>query len=318
MWSPVSSTCERLPRAAGRPYPLVLLDLVLPRLDGFAVAETLRRTAAPHEATELMMITANGQRGDAARCRDIGIRAYLAKPIKPSELFNGILTLLAPGEPTLAGHLVTRHSLRERQASAAILLVEDNDINRILATTILDRLGHRTTVASDGGQAVALCARQRFDLVLMDMQMPVLDGLQATAQIRALDSPMRRVPVIALTANALRGDRERCLEAGMDDYLSKPFSSEQLAAMIDQWLPGRASGWAATAAAAFDATAGEGAVLDPGALEQLRKAGGEDGEVFLQRIVEVFLADASRATPGRCIARRTPSSRAAPQWGPRV
>ena len=279
-------------RAAGRPYPLVLLDLVLPRLDGFAVAEALRRAAAPHEATELMMITANGQRGDAARCREIGIRAYLCKPIKPSELFNGILTLLSPDEPALAGHLVTRHSLRERQASAAILLVEDNEINRMLATTILDRLGHRTTVASDGGQAVALCARQRFDLVLMDMQMPVLDGLQATAQIRALDSPMRRVPVIALTANALRGDRERCLEAGMDDYLSKPFSSEQLAAMIDQWLPGRASGWAATAAAAFDATAGEGAVLDPGALEQLRKAGGADGEAFLQRFVEVFLADA--------------------------
>ena len=116
--------------------------------------------------------------------------------------------------------------------SRKILLVEDNEINRMLATTILDRLGHRTTVASDGGQAVALCARQRFDLVLMDMQMPVLDGLQATAQIRALDTPMRRVPVIALTANALRGDRERCLAAGMDDYLSKPVDLDELLATL--------------------------------------------------------------------------------------
>ena len=278
-------------RARGRPFPVVLLDLVLPGLDGFAVAQALRREA-PHDHATVMMITANGQRGDAARCREIGIRAYLSKPVKPSELFNGIVTSLAREETASAGALVTRHSLRERQSGASILLVEDNEVNRVLALTILERLGHRVTMAVHGAEALTLCSGRHFDLVLMDMQMPVMDGLQATAAIRALSTAMRRVPVIALTANALRGDRERCLAAGMDDYLPKPFNADQLAATLDQWLPGRASGWAATAAAAIDAVAGDDAVLDPGVLEQLRKAGGGQAEVFVQRIVGVFLADA--------------------------
>ena len=280
-------------RRRGRAYPLVLLDLILPGLDGFAFAQALR-SRAPEDRSALMMITANGQRGDAARCREIGIRAYLSKPIRPSELFNGIVSSLAPDPLVTTGTLVTRHSLRERQAGASILLAEDNEVNRVLATTILERLGHHATVAVDGAEAVALCARGRFDLVLMDMQMPVMDGLQATARIRALDSPMRRVPVIALTANALLGDRDRCLAAGMDDYLPKPFNADQLGSMIDQWLPGRASGWAVTAAAAIDAVACGNAVLDTGALEQLRKAGGADGAVFVERIVNVFLADARK------------------------
>ena len=280
-------------RRQGRPFPLVLLDLTLPGLDGFGVAEAMRRQA-PEAAPAVMMLTANGQRGDAARCRELGIRAYMTKPVRPSELFNGIVSSLAPSAPANIGRLVTRHSLRERQAGAAILLVEDNEVNRVLATTILARLGHQATVAEDGAEAVELCTRARFDLVLMDMQMPGMDGLQATVCIRALDSPMRRVPVIALTANALQGDRERCLAAGMDDYLTKPFNAEQLAAMIDQWLPGRASGWAATAAAAIEPADGVGDVLDTGALEQLRKAGGDDGAAFVERIIGVFLAEAGR------------------------
>jgi two-component system, sensor histidine kinase and response regulator len=277
----------------GRPFPLVLLDLALPGLDGFAVAEAMRRRS-PDAPTAVMMLTANGQRGDAARCRELGIRAYMTKPIRPAELFNGIVTSLAPDPVAGVGSLVTRHSLRERQAGAAILLVEDNEVNRVLATTILTRLGHQVTVAEDGVAAVGLCAQANFDLVLMDMQMPGMDGLQATERIRALDSPMRRVPVIALTANALQGDRERCLAAGMDDYLTKPFNPEQLAAIIDQWLPGRSSGWAASAAAAVESVDRDGAVLDTAVLDQLRKAGGDEGAAFVERIVGVFLAEASR------------------------
>jgi two-component system, sensor histidine kinase and response regulator len=279
-------------RLEGHPFALVLLDLMLPGLDGFAVAEAIRRHAP--DTAAVMMLTANGQRGDAARCRDIGIRAYMTKPIRPAELFNAIVTSLVRSPFVAPGALITRHSLRERQTGARILLAEDNEVNRVLAMTILERLGHRVTVAVDGSEAVERCVNGKFDLVLMDMQMPVMDGLQATAQIRALDSPMRRVPVIALTANALRDDRDRCLSAGMDDYLPKPFNAEQLAAMIDQWLAGRASGWAATAAAAVDLVAQANAVLDTGALEQLRKAGGADGAAFVERIVGGFLAEAGQ------------------------
>ncbi len=280
-------------RRQGRPFPLVILDLALPGLDGFAVAGAVRQQA-PETPAAVMMLTANGQRGDAARCRELGIRAYLSKPVRPSELFNGIVTALAPNPITGVGTLVTRHSLRERKSGAAILLVEDNEVNRVLAMTILARLGHQVTVAEDGAEAVERCAQGKFDLVLMDMQMPGMDGLQATACIRTLDSPMRRVPVIALTANALQGDRERCLAAGMDDYLTKPFNAEQLAAMIDQWLPGRASGWAVTAAAAVERVDSPGEVLDAGALEQLCKAGGDDGAAFVERIIGVFIAEAGR------------------------
>jgi two-component system, sensor histidine kinase and response regulator len=226
-------------RHAGRPYRLVLLDLILPGSDGFAVAQALRHEAL-NDNVVLMMITGHGQRHDAARCREIGIRAYLSKPVKPFELYSGIVSALATDETSAAPTLITRHSLRERLPGAKILLVEDNEINRILATTILERMGHSATVAEDGAEAVALCAQQPFDLVLMDMQMPRLDGLQATALIRCQGPAQLRLPIVALTANALNGDRERCLAAGMDDYLAKPFDAKQLAAKLERWLPGRA------------------------------------------------------------------------------
>ena len=156
---------------------------------------------------------------------------------EPSEAYDGIVAALAGGAVTASPAPVTRHSLRERAPAANILLVEDNEVNRVLAATILERLGHRATLAGDGIEAVALCASQAFDLVLMDMQMPNLDGLQATAQIRGQGPAQSAVPIVALTANALHGDRERCLAAGMDDYLAKPFNMEQLAAKIERWLP---------------------------------------------------------------------------------
>jgi two-component system, sensor histidine kinase and response regulator len=283
----------RRARQQGRPYRVVLLDLILPGQDGFDVARALRRGAADDESL-LIMITANGQRGDSAKCREIGISAYLSKPIRPAELFDGIVSALTTDRSTL----LTRHSLRERRSSAAILLVEDNEVNRVLASAILERAGHHATLVDNGAEAVALCARQRFDLVLMDMQMPVLDGLQATAQIRAQEHPGRRVPIVALTANALHGDRDRCLAAGMDDYLAKPFSAEQLVAVVDAWLPWRTSGWSvsvpADVAPGVDPSAREAIALDPAVLDHLGSNGGADGAAFVRRVVEVFLSDSGQ------------------------
>ena len=226
-------------RREGQPYRLVLLDLIHPDVDAFGVAQTLRGDAA-QDNVALMMLATQGQRGDAMRCREAGICAYLSKPVRASELYNGIVAALASAVSVAAPALITRHSLRERRPAANILLVEDNEVNRVLATTILERLGHCATIAEDGDEAVALCARQAFDLVLMDMQMPRLDGLQATAMIRAQGPMQLKLPIVALTANALNGDRERCLAAGMNDYLAKPFDTAQLAAKIERWLPRRA------------------------------------------------------------------------------
>ncbi len=222
----------------GQSCRLALLDLVLPGSDAFAVAQQLRDAAAP-DPIALVMLSSIGQRGDALRCREIGVHAFLSKPVPPSELYNAIVSALAGDDTSAAPALITRHSLRERRRGAKILLVEDNEVNRVLATVILERMGHSATVAQDGVEAVELCAQHAFDLVLMDMQMPRLDGLQATALIRAQGAAQREVPIVALTANAFDSDRRRCLEAGMDDYLAKPFDARQLAEKLERWLPGR-------------------------------------------------------------------------------
>jgi two-component system, sensor histidine kinase and response regulator len=186
-----------------------------------------------------MMLSSVGQRGDAARCKELGVAAYLTKPIRQSVLLDALLAVLAnPGRRSEPAALVTRHSVRETQRPMHILVAEDNAVNRMLARRTLEKHGHTVVVAVDGREAVAAVAREAFDVILMDVQMPELDGLEATALIRKAEAGTgRHVPIIALTAHAMREDRERCLSAGMDEYLAKPFKAADLFHTIERLLP---------------------------------------------------------------------------------
>ncbi|MDQ7782479.1 MAG: PAS domain S-box protein [Desulfomonilaceae bacterium] len=207
----------------GRPFDVALVDLMMPEMDGFQLVE---RLAERPEASrfKVIMLTSGGSRGDGARCRELGIAAYLLKPVKQSELLEAIVdTVQGTGADREGRRLITRHTIRESRQSLRILLAEDNRVNRKLVVRMLEKMGHSLSVCSDGKRAVAAVEMEAFDLVLMDVQMPVMDGMQATRLIRKREAGTgRHVPIIALTAHAMKGDKERCLEAGMDDYISKP------------------------------------------------------------------------------------------------
>jgi PAS domain S-box-containing protein len=219
--------------SAGAPFPLVLLDAQMPGMDGFAWAERTKQDPKLAGAT-IMLLTSAGQRGDAARCRELGIAAYLVKPIRQAELLEGILAALgnAPGRERAA--VITRHTLRENRQKIQILLADDNAINQQLVLRLLGKRGHIVTVASNGREALALLKISRFDLVLMDVQMPEMNGFQATAAIRKEEeSTGKHLPIIAMTAHAMEGDRARCLAAGMDGYIAKPIKVEDLVEAIE-------------------------------------------------------------------------------------
>ena len=223
-------------QAAGSPYPLVILDFHMPQMDGFTVAERIRSNPELCD-TRIMILTSAGQRGDAARCAQLAIEAYFRKPIRESSLKEAVCRVLsrqrAPS-PTPAQPL-TRHSLREARARLRILLAEDNAVNQRLTVRLLEKQGHTVVVANDGREALSILEQQPVDLVLMDMQMPNLDGFEATAAIREKErSNGRHLPVIAVTAFAMKGDRERCLAAGMDGYLAKPIQAKELYAVIEE------------------------------------------------------------------------------------
>ena len=227
-------------KMAGAPFPLVLLDGQMPEMDGFSVAEEMKGN--PELAgTTILMMTSAGRRGDGARCKALGIAAYLMKPISQTELLEAILTVLdmpsgGPDQP----EVVTRHSLRESRRKLRILLAEDNKINQLIASRVLGKRGHTVVIVGNGREALAALdepGQRQFDLILMDVQMPEMDGFEATEIIRARDrSAGTHLPIIAMTAHAMKGDEERCLAAGMDGYVSKPIQVDQLVATIDSVL----------------------------------------------------------------------------------
>jgi PAS domain S-box-containing protein len=217
----------------GEPFSLLLLDANMPEVDGFELA--CRIKARPEFShTILIMLTSAGRRGDAARCRELDITAYLTKPIKQSELLNAITIAFGKSlSDEKSSGLTTRHSLREQGLSLQILLAEDNPVNQKLAVHLLKKHGFAPTVSNNGKEAFALYEKQRFDLILMDVQMPEMDGFEATAAIRQHEKITgEHIPIIALTAHAMKGDRERCLMAGMDGYLSKPIKTQELFELI--------------------------------------------------------------------------------------
>ena len=254
----------------GKPFAIALLDVQMPDMDGFEVAAHIQ--ARPElAATTIMMISSVGERGDAARCTELGVAAYISKPVRQSVLLDMILAVLTrPASSTEPRALVTRHSLREAQGphgtppkdnagdpllmdvlvgdergsilpsarprqSLRVLVAEDNRVNQLVIRRLLEQLDHTVVLCGDGRAAVAAVETARPDLVLMDVQMPEMDGFTATAAIREREAARPgsgRLPIVALTAFAMKGDRERCLAAGMDDYLAKPIRRDQLAAVL--------------------------------------------------------------------------------------
>jgi PAS domain S-box-containing protein len=225
---------------ASAPFGLVILDANMPGMDGFAIAEKIKEEPALASAT-IMMLTSVGIRGDAARCSKLGVAAYLVKPITQSDLLDAIVRVLGTSQaPQDHVRLVTRHTLREekRGAGLRILLAEDNPVNQMLAVRLLEKRGYSTQVAENGQKALDILEKAvpgEFAIVLMDVQMPNMDGYEATAELRKREAKAgRHTPIVALTAHAMKGDRERCLAAGMDDYVSKPIHAKDLFAVIDR------------------------------------------------------------------------------------
>jgi len=221
---------------SGRPFKLIILDMNMPVMDGFELAEKIRKQEE-YSNIPIMILTSSGLRGDAARCQKLEIAAYLTKPVKQSSLLDAILTVLGRIEPEGAeAPLVTQYMIREEGPSLRILLAEDNEVNQKIATSMLGKRGHIVIVVGNGKNAVSAYEDQGgppFDLILMDVQMPVMDGLEATRLIRQREKNSgKHIPIVALTAHAMKGDKEMCLDAGMDGYLSKPLRKDELISVI--------------------------------------------------------------------------------------
>ena len=213
----------------GQSFALALVDANMPGMDGFDLINRVRKDPAL-KGLKIMILTSSDRLGDIVRCRDLDVQAYLTKPVKQSELLDAIL--LAQGSRLAAGaapEIITRPVTVAAGPPLRILLAEDNPINQKVAVHILEKRGHRVRTAGNGIEVLDALEAEEFDVILMDVQMPVLDGFEATARIREREEKTRRhVPVIALTAHALKEDRKRCLEAGMDDYVSKPLKPAEL------------------------------------------------------------------------------------------
>ena len=226
-------------RVAGLPFRLVLTDMHMPKMDGFGLVSSIRETADAETAT-IMMLTSGGQRGDAARCSELGIAAYLLKPVRQVELREAISRVLQSKPDQSDAPMLTASSMLKQSGPSikmSILLAEDNAVNQKLAIRLLEKRGHQVTLAHNGKEALDHLERAVFDLVLMDVQMPEMDGLEATAALRATEQGTgRHQTVVAMTALAMKGDRERCMAAGMDDYLSKPIRPQDLDSVLDSHM----------------------------------------------------------------------------------
>ncbi|MGH7538860.1 MAG: response regulator [Gemmatimonadales bacterium] len=275
------------------PYDVAIIDAQMPRLDGFALAAAVRDDP-DIAATRLVMLTSAGQRGDGQRCRELGIRGYLPKPASRSDLIETVGTVLAaPAVARAQPAVVTRHSIAESRRRLQILVAEDNPVNQEVVASMLRKRGHDVDVVATGRAAVLAASGKRYDLILMDIQMPEMDGFEATHAIRA--TPVGRdLPIVALTAHALSGERERCLSHGMSGYLTKPFKAHELFAAVEGWSP--------TPAAAAEPGATPARATPPidveGFRQEMRAAGAESA---VDTVLDTFL----QSTPERVTALTT-------------
>ena len=215
-------------------FPLVLLDVHMPDMDGFALAEQIR-SCYKHRGIKVILLTSAFRPSDVARCRELGISDYLNKPIKQSEVFDSIVTAMAEHSRKTERYESTSALIQASERSLRVLLAEDNPVNQTLAMRILERLGHKVEVVNNGKEALRQVQAEEFDLILMDVQMPEMDGLEATTAIRQAETGTgKHTPIVAMTAHAMKGDREKCLSAGMDGYLSKPVRIDELKQILSE------------------------------------------------------------------------------------
>ena len=232
---PVLSILEKAAKTDS-PFKVIIIDAHMPELDGFSLAEKINKN--PHlQDIKTIMLTSAGMPGDAARCRKLGFSAYLTKPVNQSDLLDAIMLTLHPSKKSEEqAQLITRHSLHESPLHFKILLAEDNEINQTLAVRLLEKKGYKVTVANNGREAFSIWEKDPVDLILMDVQMPKMDGLETTMAIRKKEEKTgRHVPIIAMTAHALQEDKRKCLDAVMDIFLSKPLNPKDLFDTIESF-----------------------------------------------------------------------------------
>jgi CheY-like chemotaxis protein len=229
-------------REAGNPYRLVLADMHMPRMDGFGLVDRIRQSPELSTAT-IMMFNSTGRPKDAARRRELGIAAYLLKPIRQSELHQAIARVLGAYQQEGPPHPITWSSSEDSRGPAAslrVLVVEDNSVNQLLLVRLLEKRGHDVQVVVNGLEALQALKKETFDLVLMDVQMPEMGGMEATVAIRQNEKSSRlHTPIIALTASTTKGDRDKCLASGMDGYLTKPIRTMELDALLARHIAHR-------------------------------------------------------------------------------
>jgi signal transduction histidine kinase/DNA-binding response OmpR family regulator len=273
-------------KAAGPGFRLAIIDGHMPGMDGFELAKRIK--ADPQLSNVMiMMLTSAGQSGDAARCRRLGLVAHLIKPVRKSEFLSAILASLGQPSAHSAPDLVTRHSLRPTSGKLRILVAEDNPVNQKVVFSMLEKMGHVTTIAGNGQEALTALAANSFDLVFMDVQMPEMDGLTATKCIREREQQTGlHLPIVAMTAHAMKGDEELCLAAGMDGYIAKPVSSQQIKETIARLLIPKPE---VRPLPILKGVPNSLILWDPGkALERL-----DGDEQLLHEIVQIFLEESS-------------------------
>ncbi len=282
----------------GKPCDLAILDMEMPGMDGFELAAAIK-SDPQIQATRLVLLTSLGRRGDATAARQCGFAAYLTKPIRKAQLQSCLETVMGFSltDPQAAPPpLVTSHFLKDcqRRQACRILVVDDHQVNQQLGVLMVERAGFRADVAANGLEALEAVSRIPYDMILMDCQMPEMDGYEATKKIREAEG-VNHVPIIALTANAMQGDRDKCLEAGMDDYLTKPIRPEELTRVFTTWLPHddpdiqSSNNSARSLPLASLAASSNELPVNPKTLNELTELGGHE---FLETMIQKFVEEA--------------------------
>ena len=283
--------------AGGEPYDIAVLDLMMPHMDGFQLADAIKSDPII-ASVALVLLPSYGKRGHAERAKQAGIAGYLQKPVRQSQLYDCLTSVMAlsGNEPVTGSQLITQHSMRESErqqtakthSSVRIIIAEDNLSNQKVALGQLSKLGYRANSVLNGRELLEALENNHVDIILMDCHMPEMDGYSASAEIRRREGTARHTTIIAMTANALEGDRERCLAAGMDDYLSKPVKSDELRRKLEQWTkPGKSGKELIEGNEPARHT--DGSVIDQAQLASLREIQQPGESDFVTELIDLFL-----------------------------
>ena len=289
----------------GAPFDIAILDYNMPDIDGLKLASMIK-SAASLCGTRLILLSSIGIRGDGRKAREAGISGYLTKPVRQSVLFDCLAKVAGARDLGAEEQMVTRYTgLGERKKiEARVLLVEDNSVNQEVTLGLLTALGCHAVAVGNGQEALDAIAREPYDLVLMDCQMPVLDGYEATRilRVRERESGGEHLTVVALTANALPGDSDRCLNAGMDDYLSKPFTIQRLHETLAKWITGDGKPDVGRSVEAplttSDAAQDQTSPINPAVLEGIRVLDDNGGQGLLGKVLSLYLSDSPKLMEG--------------------